>query len=82
MASNKVGTNYFTQTGDTGVFAALTDTDGNVVLARASTANKPSSVAGYQIGCLLINITTGSLFVNTGTAASCTFVSVSNVFGS
>ena len=82
MASNKVGTNLFTDTGDTGVLVNLTTSSGFAVMAIAdTTAHIPSAVDGYTKGCLLINSTTGSLMVNTGSQTSCTFVSVSNVFG-
>lgn len=82
MASNKVGTNFYTPAGDTGVQVALTDSDGFAMDCKSTTANIPSAVSGYQIGCVLHNITTGSLMVNTGTTTSCTFKSISVVFGS
>ncbi len=81
MGSNLVGTNYYTPTGDTGVEVSLTDASGFALDCKATTANIPSAKAGYQTGCVLHNVTSGSLLVNTGTTASCTFVSVSVVFG-
>lgn len=81
MASNKSGTNFFTDNGDTGVQTSLTDGSGNAVLVKATTANVPSAKANYSVGCILVNLTTGSILVNTGTTSSCTFVSVSQVFG-
>ncbi len=74
MANKGVGTNYFTDNGDTGVQTALIDSDGFATLVKSTTANIPSAKANYQIGCMLQNITTGSLLVNQGTTASCTFV--------
>lgn len=82
MGSNNVGTNYYTDTGDTGVQVALADASGLALDCKATTANIPSGKAGYQKGCLLHNLTSGSLMVNTGTTTSCTFISVSAVFGS
>lgn len=73
MASNKVGTNFFTATGDTNVYVALADANGNALLGYAPSANMPSAVSGYSIGCILINTTSGSPYVNVGTASSCTF---------
>jgi hypothetical protein len=77
MASNNVGTNFFTQTGDTNVYVALKDGSGNAMLGYAPTANMPSAVAGYGVGCLLLNTTSGSAYANIGSATSCTFVTVS-----
>lgn len=82
MASNKVGTNFYTTAGDSGVEVALTDSSGFAMDCKAATSAIPSAVSGYQVGCLLHNTTTGSLMVNTGTTSSCTFKSVSVVFGS
>lgn len=81
MGSNSVGTNYYTDTGDTGVQVSLCDSAGFALDCKASTANIPSGKAGYQKGCILHNTTSGSAMVNTGTTASCTFVSMSMAFG-
>lgn len=81
MGSNKVGTNFYTTTGDTGVEVSLTDASGFALDCKAAAANIPSAKAGYQTGCVLHNVTSGSLMVNTGTTTSCTFVSVSMAFG-
>lgn len=81
MGSNNVGTNFYTVAGDTGVEVALTDSKGLALDCKATTANIPSGTSGYQIGCVLHNLTTGSLMVNTGTTSSCTFKSVSVAFG-
>lgn len=51
----------------------LTNPGGHATLVRCSTANIPSAVAGYAVGCLLQNTTTGNNYVNTGTTSSCTF---------
>lgn len=77
MASNKVGTNLFTQTGDTNVYVALSDATGNAMLGYAPTANMPAAVSGYGIGCLLLNTTSGSAYVNIGTTTSSNFATVS-----
>lgn len=74
MAANKAGTNLFTPNGDTGCETALTGSKDLAMLARVdTTAHIPSGVAGYQIGCILINLTTGSLLINQGTTTSCSF---------
>ena len=68
--ANGIGTNLFV--GGT-VDIAMCDLTGNAMMVKCTTGNIPSSVAGYAIGCLLINTTSGTLYTNTGTAASCTF---------
>lgn len=67
-----IGTNFFVVK-STGLEIALTNNAGDAILVRATTAGIPSAVAGYAIGCTLQNATTGSLFINQGTAASCSF---------
>ena len=66
------GTNYFTPI-TSAIDVALTDEHGNATLAKCPTASIPSATAGYAIGCILIDTTTGQLHYNTGTASSCTF---------
>lgn len=39
----------------------------------AGTPTIPSAVAGYAVGCLLIDTTNGDLYHNSGTTASCIF---------
>lgn len=73
MANKGQGTNYFINNGDTGVQTALIDDDGNAVFVKSTTSNIPSAKAGYSIACLLMNLTTGSLFTNQGSTTSCTF---------
>lgn len=73
MSTN--GTNPFTQSSiSTSVKVGLADANGNAVLCTGTT---PTAVAGYAIGCILIDTATGISWSNTGTAASCTFVKVS-----
>ena len=57
---------------------ALTDDSGNAILVKCLVGDIPSGVPGYAIGCLLINISTGVLYINTGagTALSCAFATV------
>jgi len=74
--ANKSGTNYFTDNGDANVKTALTNENGDAIIVSAPSANIPSAKAGYAIGCLLINSTSGSPYVNIGTTASCTFALV------
>ncbi len=69
------GTNLFNTVG-TGLEVNLTNNAGDAVMVRSTTAAIPSAVAGYAIGCTLQNATTGSMFINRGTATSCTFKDV------
>lgn len=54
----------------------LQDDKGLLVLVRCATGDIPSAVAGYSVGCILINTTSGAIYTNTGTASSCTFATV------
>ena len=56
-----------------------TNEDGLVTIAKCATGSIPSAVAGYAIGCLLIDTTTGKLYYNSNTAASCTFNSIADI---
>lgn len=68
----KVGINYWTKiTGNVEGFSF--DISGNTTKARCPTGEIPSASAGYAIGCLLVDTTTGELYTNIGTAASCSF---------
>ena len=73
MATLGTGVNYYTDNGDTGVQTALIDEAGYALDVKSTTANIPSAKAGYQIGCVLHNITTGSILINQGSTTSCTF---------
>lgn len=53
----------------------LTDSVGNVILARGTAANVPTG-AGYAIGCLYQATDAGELYSNVGTAASASFVAI------
>ena len=44
-----------------------------IFVTCAGTPTIPSSVAGYAIGCLLVDVTNSNLYINSGTVASCTF---------
>lgn len=70
-----MATNYFSPKTST-VDTALTDGAGNAVLARGTAANLPTGLAGYAIGCLYMATNNGVLYVNTGTAASATWSTV------
>lgn len=75
--ANTSGTNLLTDNGDASVQTSLIDESGNAVMARcASTATIPSGKAGYAVGCLLTNGTTGTLFINQGSTTSCSFQDV------
>lgn len=81
MANNQGGTNMAVPIG-TGIEGFFTNNAGNWILVRSTTSGIPSAQSGYATGCHLQNATTGSLMVNTGSETSCTFKSVSVVFGS
>ena len=72
------GTNYFSPE-VANIKIALTDENDNATLVKCTTANIPSGTAGYAIGCILENTTTGNTFKNTGSATSCSFEDVSGV---
>lgn len=58
----------------------LKDTSNNVIFGRAATM--PNAKSGYAIGCMLEDSTNGAIYVNSGTAASCTFNNVGAVAAS
>jgi len=76
--ANGSGTNLFVPytNGDTNVTTCLIDANGDAVLVSAPSANVPSAKTGYAVGCMLINSTSGSPFVNVGTKTSCTFLAI------
>ena len=68
------GTNLFApEVNKMVVQTALVDENGYAILVKCPTASIPSAVAGYAVGCLLINTTSGVLYTNTGSVTSCTF---------
>lgn len=69
------GTNFFAPKGS--VEVALTDADGNAILAKGSSV--PSATSGYAKGCLFINTTTGKIYQNTGTSSSCSFDAIGEI---
>lgn len=54
----------------------FTNPAGDWIFVRCATANIPASAAGYAVGCILVDTTTGAIYKNVGTNTSCTFVSV------
>ncbi len=74
--ANKSGTNFnapYTN-GDTGVTSIFTNDVGDAILVTSTAANVPSGKTGYGVGCILINSSTGSPYVNIGTTTSCSFL--------
>lgn len=67
-----MATNFSTGTGLT-VNPYFTNDAGQVRFATCTVANIPSAVAGYAVSCIIATSDTGSLYVNTGSATSCTF---------
>ncbi len=72
------GTNLFTFPVKN-VKVALTDDSGNAVFIECTVANLPSAVAGFAISCIAKATDTGALYINTGTATSCTFSLIGTV---
>lgn len=72
MANAYGGTNLAVSSG-TNIEGFLTNNAGDFILARAATAGVTNGISGYAIGCTLQNATTGSLFINQGTATSATW---------
>lgn len=71
------GTNFFApELVNGGVKVAFTDENGDAIFVKAATADIPSAKPGYAVGCLLINTTSGVLYYNAGTTASCNFTAV------
>ncbi len=52
---------------------------GSRKLIRCTTANLPSAVAGFALGCMAMATDTGIWYSNTGTVSSCTFTKASIV---
>ncbi len=73
-----MATNLFAAKNST-VEVALSDVNGNAVLAKGLAASLPSAVAGYAIGCDFFATDTGAHYFNTGSATSCTFGLVGTV---
>ncbi len=68
------GTNFFTGTAS-GSNPAFTDSTGNAMLVAGASAGAVTG-AGYAIGCLFIDTTSGKLLINTGSATSVTWTVV------
>lgn len=71
------GTNFYTPKNTT-VNVAFTDNSDNATAIECTTANLPSGVAGYAVGCVARATDTGLLYTNTGSTTSCTFTAVNN----
>jgi hypothetical protein len=62
---------------DSGVSVLEFNASNHYTLARGATI--PSGVAKYAVGCLFVDTSTGELYVNTGSATSCTFQAVGDL---
>lgn len=60
-----------------GITVFTYDGDRNALLCAGS-ASAPSSAAGYAVGCLYLK-SSGTAYVNNGTAASCTFEAIGSI---
>lgn len=65
-----------------GVTVLAKDSSDNVILCSCATGSIPSGTAGYALGCILINTTTGVLHSNAGTTAACGFTGFYGATGS
>lgn len=54
------------------------DGSGNIIKCKCATGSIPSGVAGYAVGCLLIDTTTGKLYYN-NSATSASFNSIADI---
>src|SRR3990167_10886794 len=62
------------------IISILWDALGKAILAKGATV-PTNTTAGYAVGCLFIDTTSGknvTLYVNEGSTTSCTFVAVKN----
>jgi hypothetical protein len=62
---------------NTHVTVLIQNASEQVLLCTCPYANLPGSVAGYAAGCLLIDTTNGTLYVNMGNASTADFDAVS-----
>lgn len=74
------GTNFYTPFSST-VDVALTDKNGYAALVRCASANIPSAIAGFAVGCSLQTTDTGATYQNEGTVTSCNFVELESAGG-
>lgn len=71
----KPGTSLVAPEFSSGVQYMLIDEKGDALLVKCATGDIPSGVAGFAVGCLLINTTSGVLYYN-NSVTSCTFAAV------
>ena len=63
---------------EAGITILAYDKDDNVILCLCdTTAHIPSSIAGYAIGCILIDQQNGCLYSNRGSTSTSTFTAAS-----
>ena len=74
----KPGTSLCAPEFASGVAYILNDAAGDALIVKCATGDIPTGVAGYAVGCLLINTSSGVLYINTGagTKLSCAFAAV------
>lgn len=72
------GTNLFAPETTIAVKVALTNELDEAILVKCPTASIPNAVAGYAIGCVLIDTTTGLTYYNSGSETSCTFTLINS----
>lgn len=67
-----MATNFATQQPGATVETYLTNSSGNVILARSTVTNLPTG-AGYAVGCEIQASDTGDIYTNLGTASAAAF---------
>lgn len=67
-----MATNFYAPK-DANIKVSLSDDAGNAMEAQGTVANLPSAVAGYAVSCTYRATDSGAMYINTGTASSCTF---------
>jgi len=68
-----IGSVFYKPVMNSSVLVLCEDLYQNSLIIKCTSANIPSGVAGYAVGCLLIATDTGAMYTNVGTTSSCNF---------
>ena len=71
------GTGIFANS-DGNIYVGIVDESNNALFVKCATGYIPSSVAGYAMGCLLLDTTTGYVYSNTGSTSSATWTQLAS----
>jgi hypothetical protein len=68
------------RTGANNGTVVVKETDGQYITkCECATGSIPSAAAGYKVGCILTDTTTGKLYYNSNSVTSCTFNSIADI---